>query len=100
MKITGVIPSRYGSSRFPGKPLADICGKPMVWWVYNAAKKCKSLDNVIVATDDDRIVSKCQEYSIPTIMTSREHRNGTERLSEVASKIESDIYVTIQGTHG
>lgn len=97
MKIIGVIPSRYQSSRFPGKPLADICGKPMVWWVYQRAKKVSCLDEVIVATDDQRIIDVCKEFNIPVILTSKKHINGSERLSEVASKIVADIYVTIQG---
>lgn len=97
MKIIGVIPARYKSSRLPGKPLADICGKPMVWWVYNCAKSVKRLHEVIVATDDERITAICNAYNIPSIMTSKHHRNGSERLSEVAKKTDGDIYVTIQG---
>lgn len=97
MKIIGVIPARYQSSRFPGKPLADICGKPMIWWVYNQAKKVKRLNEVLVATDDERIITSCQEFRIPSILTSAEHKNGSERLSEVARKTNGDIYVTIQG---
>lgn len=97
MKIIGVIPARYASSRLPGKPLADICGKPMIWWVYQQAKKVERLDEVYVATDDTRIEDVCKRYDIPVIMTSRSHRNGTERLAEVAQKIKADYYVTIQG---
>jgi len=97
MRIIGIIPSRYQSSRLPGKPLKDICGKPMVWWVYNRAKLVEKLDEVYVATDDERIFDVCRSYDIPCVMTSPDHRNGSERLSEVAAKIESDIYVTIQG---
>ncbi|HIX51123.1 MAG TPA: NTP transferase domain-containing protein, partial [Candidatus Borkfalkia faecavium] len=70
MKIIGVIPARYASSRFPGKPLADICGKPMIWWVYNQTKQVKSLSDVIVATDDDRIGAVCAKLSIPFVLTS------------------------------
>ncbi|NBI73296.1 3-deoxy-manno-octulosonate cytidylyltransferase [Clostridiaceae bacterium] len=97
MKVVGVIPARYQSSRFPGKPLADICGRPMIWWVYNRAKLVKRLDEVIVATDDERIVQTCKSFHIPVISTSVYHRNGTERLSEAAQRITADIYVTIQG---
>lgn len=97
MKIIGVIPARYQSSRFPGKPLADICGFPMIWWVYHRAKLVKRLDEVIIATDDDRIISVCNQYQMKALMTSKEHRNGSERLSEVATKTDGDIYVTIQG---
>ena len=96
-KILGVIPSRYESSRLPGKPLKDICGKPMVWWVYQLALKVSGLTDVIVATDDERIVSVCNELNIPTIMTSIDLINGSERVAEVASKIPADLYITIQG---
>ena len=97
MKIVGVIPARFESSRFPGKPLADIHGKPMVWWVYKRACKSRRLSEVYVATDDQRIVQVCEDYDIPYEMTSKEHINGSERLSEVTRRIEAEIYVTIQG---
>lgn len=97
MKIAGMIPSRYASSRFPGKPLADICGRPMIWWVYQQAIKVERLDEVCVATDDTRIEDVCKQFCIPVIMTSAEHKNGSERLSEAAEKKEADIYITIQG---
>lgn len=97
MKIIGVIPARYESSRLPGKPLADICGKPMIWWPYVRAKEIKELDEVYVATDDNRIVEVCEKYGIKTVMTSKEHKNGTERLSEFSNIIEADIYVALQG---
>ncbi len=97
MKIIGVIPARYQSSRFPGKPLADICGKPMIWWVYQRARLAKQLSEVLVATDDERISEICDKHKIPCMMTSKHHRNGSERLSEVASKTDADVYVTIQG---
>lgn len=81
MKIIGVIPARYKSSRFPGKPLADICGKPMIWWVYNQALKVKSFDAVYVATDDERIESACRELGINAVMTSESIiREQTEQL--------------------
>ena len=95
-KIIGVIPARYQSSRLPGKPLKDIHGKPMIYWV---AKRVEAsvLKEYYVATDDDRIFNTCQEYSIPCIMTSKECINGTERVAEVATKIKADYYVNIQG---
>ena len=68
--VLGVIPSRYQSSRFPGKPLADICGYPMVWWVYQQASKVASLDGLIVATDDKRIADVCNKYRMQYILTS------------------------------
>ncbi len=97
MRILGIIPARYKSSRLEGKPLADICGKPMIWWVYENAKKVKLLDDVIVATDDERIVDVCKSYDINCIMTSSKHPTGSDRASEVATKVQADIYVTIQG---
>lgn len=97
MRIVGIIPARYESSRFPGKPLALIQGKPMIWWVYQQAKKVKGLENVWVATDSERICEECDKYDIPVMMTSSEHQTGTDRLGEVAQKIEADFYVNIQG---
>ncbi len=97
MKVVGVIPARYKSSRFPGKPLADICGKPMIWWVYNQALKSEVLDEVYVATDDERIYSACTSNNINVIMTSDCHKTGTDRIGEVARKISADLYVNIQG---
>jgi 3-deoxy-manno-octulosonate cytidylyltransferase (CMP-KDO synthetase) len=97
MKIVGVIPTRYASSRFPGKPLADICGKPMIWWVYQQAKKVNTINDIIVATDDERIHKTVEGFGGRAIMTSKNHKNGSERLSEVAEHIVADIYVTIQG---
>ncbi len=97
MQIIGVIPARYKSSRFPGKPLADICGKPMIWWVYNNAKKSKFLNEVYVATESLIIEKKCQELGINVFLTSDEHQTGTDRIGEVARKIKSDLIVNIQG---
>ena len=97
MKIIGVIPARYQSSRFPGKPLADICGKPMIWWVYQQCMKVEDFDEVYVATDDDKIFSACAELGVKVIMTSATHRTGTDRIGEVARKIPADLIVNIQG---
>jgi len=97
MKIIGIIPARYESTRFPGKPLADILGFPMIYRVYQQAIKVKELNKVYVATDDIRIENVCKSYNIPVVMTNKNHENGTERICEVAKNIEADIYVTIQG---
>lgn len=97
MKIVGVIPARYKSSRFPGKPLVDIMGKPMIWWVYNQAKKVTQLDDVLVATEDERIEQVCNSLGIKVVMTSDSHQTGTDRVGEVAGKISADLYVNIQG---
>lgn len=97
MKIIGVIPARYKSSRFPGKPLADICGKPLIWWVYQNAIKVSEFKEVYVATDDERIKSECNKLSLHVIMTAEKHPTGSDRISEVAQKIHADLYVNIQG---
>lgn len=97
MKIIGVIPARFKSSRFPGKPLADICGKPMIWWVYQQCLKVKELDSVYVATDDDKIFEECNKLDVNVIMTSDKHRTGTDRVGEVARKVEADLIINIQG---
>lgn len=97
MKIIGIIPARYNSTRFVGKPLADICGKPMVWYVYNQAKNVKELDEVYVATDDDRIVDVCREYNIKALLTSDTHKTPTDRIWEVSEKIDADYYISING---
>ena len=85
MKVIGVILARYASTRFPGKPLADICGRPMIWWVYNQSKGAKKVDEMFVATDDRRIADVCDAYSIPYVMTD-EHATAPERLQEVSDK--------------
>lgn len=97
MKIIAVIPARYESSRFAGKPLAEICGKLMIQRVYERAKQVKEFTEVYVATDDQRIYDACEERGIKTIMTSTTHRTGTDRIGEVAEKISADLYVNIQG---
>jgi len=97
MKIIGIIPARYNSSRFEGKPLADIGGKPMIWWVYNQCIKVKEFAEVYVATDDSRIYNACMENDLKVIITSDIHETGTDRVGEVARKIPADLYVNIQG---
>ena len=92
MNVIGIIPARYGSSRFPGKPLADILGKPMVWHVYTRAKR--ALNHVVVATDDKRIFEVCRNLNLKVVMTSWEHSSGTERCSEAL-----DIYQENTGLH-
>ena len=73
MKTIAVIPARYASTRMPGKPLADVLGKPMIWWVYQAAKACPKLDDVLIATDDERIADACKTYGMRYLMTSPDH---------------------------
>lgn len=93
----GVIPARYSSSRFPGKPLVDIFGKPMIFWVCRRVMESNLKNNFCVATDDQRIYDTCQKYDIPVQMTSTDHINGTERVAEVAARTNADIFINIQG---
>lgn len=97
MKIIGVIPARYKSSRFPGKPLVDILGKPMIWWVYQQCLKVSELDELYVATDDEKIKTTCEKYGMNVIMTSSEHKTGSDRVGEVATKVEGELFINIQG---
>jgi 3-deoxy-manno-octulosonate cytidylyltransferase (CMP-KDO synthetase) len=99
MKVLGIIPSRYGSSRFPGKPLADINGKTMIHRVYEQAKMSKVLGDVVVATDDDRIAKEIKKFGGKVIMTGEHHRSGTDRCLEALEKVGGtwDVVVNIQG---
>lgn len=97
MEVVGIIPSRYGSSRFEGKPLADIMGRPMVWWVYQEAIKVKEFGRVIVATDDTRIFDVCKKYNMDVVMTSVENKTPTDRIYEMSTKIVADYYISING---
>ncbi len=96
-KAVGVIPARFGATRFPGKPLAPILGKPMLQWVYEAASKASSLERVLVATDDPRIFEAAGNFGAEAVMTSAAHASGTDRVAEVASGLEVPIVVNIQG---
>jgi 3-deoxy-manno-octulosonate cytidylyltransferase (CMP-KDO synthetase) len=97
MKIIGVIPSRYASTRFEGKPLALIAGYPMIYWVYQSVKKAHGLDKIYVATDDMRIFNVCKEYGFDVLMTKNSHPNCVYRTHEVSQKIEADRYIQIGG---
>lgn len=97
MKVLGVIPARYQSSRLPGKPIVDICGKPMIWWVYQTVMKNNNLTDVVVATDDERIVKICNDNNMNVIMTSVNHSTPTSRLYEVSTKIDADLYLLVMG---
>ncbi len=97
MKVIGVIPARYASSRLPGKPIVDIRGHPMIWWVYQQAKAVEEFQEVMVATDDDRIAAVCKENQIPFVMTSPDTPNHIHRIWEVTEQIQADYYVSING---
>ncbi|TCV12556.1 3-deoxy-manno-octulosonate cytidylyltransferase (CMP-KDO synthetase) [Sphingobacterium alimentarium] len=98
MKIIGIIPARYDSSRFPGKPLADIAGQSMIQRVYHQAKHATSLSEVIVATDDQRIYDHVKSFAGNVMMTNKEHQSGTDRCAEVAATLVGfDVAINIQG---
>lgn len=99
-KCYGIIPARFASTRFPGKPLADILGKPMFWHVYHQARKCPDFHQVIVATDNDDIFNAAKRLDIPVVMTRSDHASGTDRVLEAAQQISvpsDEIVVNIQG---
>lgn len=95
--VTVIIPARYQSSRFPGKPLALINDRPMICHVHDAASRASLVDRVIVATDDRRIFDAVSAEGNEVVMTSPDHPSGTDRLAEVASSLDSDIIVNVQG---
>lgn len=97
MMIVGVIPARYASVRFPGKPLALLAGKPMVLHVLEAARGSRRLDRVVVATEDERIAAVVREAGGEALLTSPDAASGTDRLAEAARRIPADAYVNIQG---
>lgn len=97
MKIIGIIPARYASSRFPGKPLTIIDGKPMIQHVYEQCLKASALSDVIIATDDERIEKAIQSFGGKYVLTSPTHPSGTDRCAEVAAQIEADAFINIQG---
>ena len=97
MKIVAIIPARYASTRLPGKPLKDICGKPMVWWVYSKVKSIKGINQAYVATDDERIYKICRDYNIDVVMTANTHPTAIHRLYEVSEAIEGDVYLQVNG---
>jgi 3-deoxy-manno-octulosonate cytidylyltransferase (CMP-KDO synthetase) len=97
MKIVGVIPSRWGSTRFPGKSLALLCGKPLVQWVVEGAQRARSLDALVVATDDPRIFDAVSTFGAKAVMTRSDHATGTDRIAEAVRGMEADVVINIQG---
>ena len=99
-KCYGIIPARYQSSRFPGKPLAPLLGRPMFWHVYQQAIQCRRFTRVALATDDERIFSSARDLDVPAVMTRCDHPSGTDRVLEAADLLgvsDEDIVVNIQG---
>lgn len=96
MEVIGIIPARYGSTRFEGKLLADLCGKPVIQYTWENARKSKSIDELLVATDDKRIYNSAKGFGAKVIYTSKAHRSGSDRLTEVVSQFDAGIIVNIQ----
>ncbi|RKS28719.1 3-deoxy-manno-octulosonate cytidylyltransferase (CMP-KDO synthetase) [Pseudomonas sp. WPR_5_2] len=96
-RVAIVIPARYASSRLPGKPLADIAGKPMAQHVYERALQVANAQVVVVATDDERVAQAVGAFGGECVMTSPDHPSGTDRLAEVMTQIDADIYINLQG---
>lgn len=97
MEAIGIIPARYGSTRFEGKVIKDLCGKPVIQHVYERAKKAKMLDDLIIAADDDRIIKVVEGFGGKAVFTSKSHTTGTDRLTEVVNAIDVRVVVNIQG---
>jgi 3-deoxy-manno-octulosonate cytidylyltransferase (CMP-KDO synthetase) len=97
MSVLGVIPARWASTRFPGKPLAPIAGRPMIQHVWDRASGARALDGLVIATDDERIRQCCEENGMDVLMTGDDHETGTDRLAEVAGLRAADIYINVQG---
>lgn len=96
-KIIGLIPARMGSSRFPGKPIFKICGKPMIYWVYKQAIKVNRINELYVVTPDDEIYETCLKYNIPCLLDHKQASTASEKLAMEAQKLDGDIYLNIQG---
>jgi len=96
-RVVAIIPARYASSRFPGKPLVDIEGKPMIQWVYERTQQARSVGRTLVATDDERIFQAVQGFGGEAVMTSAVHPTGTDRLAEVAATLDAELIVNVQG---
>jgi 3-deoxy-manno-octulosonate cytidylyltransferase (CMP-KDO synthetase) len=97
MSAVGIVPARYQSSRYPGKPIVEIAGLPMLQWVWQGARAAKRLREVYIATDDSRIANCCDNFGAKVIMTREDHHTGTDRLAEAAEVMDDDIIVNIQG---
>jgi 3-deoxy-manno-octulosonate cytidylyltransferase (CMP-KDO synthetase) len=97
MTAVGVIPARFAASRFPGKPLARIAGVPMLQRVWEGARRAKTLRAVIVAADDERIARACLDFGAEVVLTRPDHPSGTDRIAELAARLDDDVVVNVQG---
>ncbi len=96
-RVVGVIPSRWGATRFPGKSLALIGGKPLLAWVVERARQAQCLDELLVATDDERIAAAARSFGATAVMTRSDHPSGTDRIAEAVARLPADIVINIQG---
>lgn len=97
MKVVAIIPTRWGSTRFPGKALTPIAGKPMIAWVWEKAKAATGVEAVIIATDDDRIADVVRSFGGHVEMTRSDHESGSDRIAEVSARIDADVIINVQG---
>ena len=97
MTVLAILPARYGSTRFPGKSLTPIAGKPMIQHVWERTRFAKQVDAVVIATDDERIRNACESFGAEVEMTAEDHPTGTDRLAEVAARHDHDVIVNVQG---
>jgi len=97
MSVLAILPARYGSTRFPGKPLTPIAGRPMIQHVWERTRAAKRVDAVVVATDDDKIREACEAFGAEVEMTASDHPTGTDRLAEVAARRDDDVIINVQG---
>ncbi len=95
--VIGVIPARWGSSRFPGKMLAALCGKPLIQWVWERARRAARLDEILVATDDERIATAVEGFGGAVAMTGSHHASGTDRIAEAVRDMDAEVVINIQG---
>ncbi len=97
MKVIGIIPARYSSTRFEGKILAELCGKPMIQHVWERARQARLLEDLIIACDDERVFSVCRSFGAHVAMTARGHASGSDRIAEVVQPLDVEVIVNIQG---
>jgi len=97
MKVVAVIPARFGSTRFPGKPLTLVAGKPLLLWVWEGAKQSRRIEKILIATDDAKIEKVAKEFGAKVVMTRSDHPSGTDRIAEVAQNLKADWILNLQG---
>lgn len=97
MRVVAVIPARYGSTRFPGKPIAPVAGKPLIQWVWEGATQSNKINDLRIATDDSRIAQCAEKFGAKVIMTRPDHPSGTDRIAEAAQNVPADWILNLQG---